>query len=46
MGELGDAAGTSLEAPVEAVASALTDEMPRGYSWELRHVSSASRFGN
>ena len=44
MGRLDDPAGTSGEAAAEAVKAGLTDEMPRGYSWELRHVSSDSRY--
>jgi nucleoside-diphosphate-sugar epimerase len=45
MGTLDDPAGTSSVAAAEAVKGALADEMPRGYSWELRHISSDSRFG-
>ena len=45
MGTLDDPAGTGREAAVEAVKAGLTEEMTGGYSWALRHVSSASRYG-
>ena len=42
-GLLDEVDGTESAAAVEAVRTALTEEMPGDYSWDLRHVSSASR---